>query len=185
MSTAPSDRLMTADELLHLPDDGRFYELVRGKLIEVSPSSSESSWVSADVLTRINTFVRQHGLGRCGDSDWGFLLATNPDTVRAPDVGFVRAERIPASGVPPGYWPGAPDLAVEVLSPSNRPTDVLRKVAEYLDAGASLVWVLDPQRRRATVYHPDGTVTVLGEDGVLDGEDLLPGFTLPLAEVWV
>ena len=178
-------RLMTADELAELPDDGWFYELDRGRLIRMAPASSWSSVVTSRVNRRVDAFVEDNGLGVCGSAEWGFVLATDPDVVRAPDVGFVRAERIPASGLPRGFWHGAPDLAVEVRSPTDRTPDVLKKVAEYLEAGALLVWVLDPDRRSAVVYRVDGTVAVFGEDGVLDGEDVLPGFTLRLAEVWV
>ena len=177
--------LMTADDLLCLPDDGQQYELVRGRLICVAPASSRSSIVSRRAGTRIDHHVGEHDLGVCGDSDWGFKLQSNPDTVRAPDVSVVLRHRIPTEGLPPGFWPGAPDLAVEVLSPSNRWPDVLTKVKEYLDAGTKLVWVLDPEVRRATVFHPDALPETAGADGELSGEDVLPGFTLRLSEIWV
>ncbi len=185
MTQSVTERLMTAGELLALPDDGWKYELIEGRLVRVSPSSTWSSAVSANALTLINGFVRPRRLGVCGDADWGFVLGTDPDLVRSPDVAFVSAERIPASGLPKGFWHGAPDLAVEVRSPSDRTADVLRKVAEFLEAGTRLVWVLDPERRSAVVYRADGTVAAFGADGILDGEDVLPGFSLALAEVWV
>jgi Uma2 family endonuclease len=185
MTDAAAPPLMTAEELERMPDDGQFYELVRGRLVRVSPSSSISSIVSASVLAFVAAFVRQHKLGIVGDAQWGLKLASNPDTVRAPDVAFVRAERIPPEGIPRGFFPGAPDLAVEVRSPSDSTAEILRKVADYLAAGTRLVWVLDPTPRTATIYRPIGEPTVLGEDGVLDGEDVLPGFTLPLRDVWV
>jgi Uma2 family endonuclease len=186
MTTTAAERLMTADDLMRMPDDGfHKYELDRGRLITMSPAFSKPSMVAANVLTEVNAFVRSRKLGRCGGADWGFKLAADPDTVRAPDVGFVRAERIPPEGIARSYWPGPPDLAVEVRSASDRTSDVLKKVAEYLEAGTRLVWVLDPERRAALVFRPDGTVTVHGEDGVIDGEDVLPGFALPLADVWV
>jgi Uma2 family endonuclease len=176
---------MTADELLRMPDDGWKYELVRGELIRMSPSGSRSSIVSSNIRNQMGPFVTQRRLGLCGDADWGFRLASNPDVVRAPDIAFVRAERVPEDGIPAGYWPGAPDLAVEVLSPSDRFAEVLEKVQDYLAAGARLVWVIDPEARTATVFRPGGIPETVGADGELSGEDVLPGFILRLAEVWV
>ena len=175
---------MTAEELAALPDDGWFYELDRGRLVRVAPASSRSGVVTARASRRISNFVKDNELGFCGSAELGYVLARNPDRVRAPDISFVRAERIPATGIPNAFWPGPPDLAVEVRSPTNRLAEVLRKIADYLEAGTRLVWLLEPDPRRAMVYRADGAVTVVGEDGVLDGEDVLPGFQLRLAEVW-
>ena len=112
------------------------------------------------------------------------MLATNPDIVRAPDAWFVRAERVPAEGIPRDFRHGYPDLAVEVLSPSDRRADVMRTVREYLTAGTPLVWVIDPDGRWAEVFRADGTYTYLDENGALDGEDVLPGFALTLRDVF-
>ena len=185
MVDTPAARLMTADELARLPDDGLQYELVRGKLISMPPSKTRAAVLAMELAFRLMTFVKQHRLGVVGGADWGFLLATNPDTVRAPDCAFVRAERIPAGGIPDGYFPGAPDLAVEVISPSQSVRDAQDKAQEYLEAGARLVWLLHPRRRVTWVYAPGRTPVQLGADGVLDGGDVLPGFTLPLNEVLV
>ena len=177
---------MTAAELLALPDDGcHRYALVRGRLITMSPSSSKPAIVAGRVFRPLSNFVEEQRLGVCGGADWGFRLATDPDTVRSPDCAFVRAERVPAEGLPDGFWPGAPDLAVEVLSPSNRFAEILERVEDYLAAGTRLIWILDPERRTARVFRPDRAPIVVGEHGVLSGEDVLPGFTLRLAEVWV
>jgi Uma2 family endonuclease len=178
-----STPLMTADDLLNLPDDGQQHELVNGRLITMSATSSRPAMIAAEIGGEIRNFVRQHKLGRVGDADWGFRLRENPDTVRAPDYAFVRAERIPAEGVPPGFWPGAPDLAVEVISPSDRFTDVMDKVDEYLDAGTRMVIVVDPETRVTRVFRPEQPLRVLGPDGVLDGEDVLPGFRLELSGI--
>lgn len=184
MTNDPAGRLLTAGDLMRLPDDGYQYELEEGRLIRVPPSGPLASVVAMTIATLLNVFVRSHRLGIVGGADFGLILARDPDTVRAPDVAFYRAERIPPGGIPATYWDLAPDLAVEVLSPSNRRGRVLKKVGEYLDAGTRLVWVVDPRRRTAVVYRPKGEPAIFGEDGVLDGEDVLPGFTLPLAEVW-
>ena len=185
MVEMPSPGLMTAEELFRLPDDGFRYELVRGRLMRIDPSGSRSSRVSRRIGTLLDTFITSNQLGICGDADWGFKLASDPDIVSAPDVAFVRADRIPAGGVPPGFWPGAPDLAIEVVSPSDRIADVVEKVQEYLAFGARLVWVVDPEAHKAIVFRRDAPPEVVGPDGELHGEDVVPGFVLRLAEVWV
>jgi len=185
MTNAPAQSLLTADELLALPENGCQYELVQGRLVAMSPSSSKPAIVGGNVHAEINVFVKQHRLGICGGADWGFRLFTDPDTVRAPDCAFVRGERVPTTGVPDGFWPGAPDLAVEVLSPSNRPGEMFAKVEDYLNAGTRLVWLIDPEAREAHVFRPDRSPTRVGEHGALSGEDVLPGFTLNLAEIWM
>ena len=186
MTSTPATGLMTADDLLMLPDDGRHqYELVRGRLITMAPSSSVPALVATKFSTRLCGFVEQHGLGLCGGADWGFCLECSPDTVRVPDVAFVSGERVPAGGVPRGFWPGAPDLAIEVISPSDRFGDVMEKVQEYLDAGTRLVWVVQPDARWVRIFRADGTTALVSGDGTLDGEDVVPGFSLSLRDVWV
>ncbi len=183
MAAAPEPRLITAEELMQLPDDGNCYELDEGRLICMPPGGMRSSRVTIKLSTRLNTFVEAHDLGFCTDAQGGVLLFRGPDTVRAPDIAFISKERAALAGT--GYFPGAPDLAVEVLSPSDRPSRVSRKVQQYLAAGARLVWVIDPEDRTAAVYRPGREMTLLEADGVLDGEDVLPGFRLPLADIWV
>lgn len=175
---------MTADELMSLPDTGTRYELSQGKLICMSPSSYRPGRIAGKALARISLFVEQHKLGDYGSADSGFRLSTNPDTVRAPDAWFVRAARVPVDEGAITFYPGPPDLAVEVLSPTDRFTEVARKVREYLDAGTPLVWVIDPEARSAAVFRPGERVRFLDENGALDGEDLLPGFLLPLGELF-
>ena len=183
MTTAPPRKPMTADELLKLPDDGNRYELVRGVLICMSPSSLRSSVVGSKIDARIRIFIDERRLGESGISEGGFKLSSDPDVVRVPDVWFVRAERVPAGGFPEGIWPGFPDLAVEILSPSDRPIALAERVQDYLSAGTRLVWAIDPEARAAAVFRPTGAPTFLTEDGTLAGEDVLPGFTLALRDV--
>jgi Uma2 family endonuclease len=140
--------------------------------------------VAAEIGAEIGLFASRHSLGFVG-TGWGFQLQSDPDTVRAPDWAFVRADRIPGEGVPPGFWPGPPDLAVEVISPLDRFTDVMDKVDEYIDVGTRMVVVVDPESRITRVFRPGQPTRVLGPDGVLDGEDVLPGFRLELSGVWV
>jgi Uma2 family endonuclease len=183
MAVAPPERPMTADELADLPDDGMLYELSRGMLVCMSPSSYGSSRVAGRVLAKMGTFIDQHQLGDYGSAEGGFKLASDPDTVRAPDVWFVRAERVPEGESPEGFYNGPPDLAIEVLSPLDRFHQVILKIRDYLDAGAPLVWALDPKARITAVFRPGAPVRFVDADGGLDGEDVLPGFTLLLRDV--
>src|SRR2546427_815931 len=143
---ATAQRLMTADELLRLSDDGCRHELIGGELRTMPPAGFEHGWVAVRGISSLEAHVRAADLGAVLTSETGFLLTRQPDTVRAPDAAFVTRERLQATGVVPGYWPGAPDLAVEVVSPSDLYTDVEEKVAEWLEHGARMVVVLNPRR---------------------------------------
>ena len=184
MADAPATGLMTAEKLLCLPDDGWQYELVQGKLIRMAPSSSRPAIVATRISTRVGVFVAGNALGVVGGADWGFRLTSDPDTVRAPDVAFVRAERLPPPAEREGTLRLVPDLAVEVVSPSDRMTEVREKVREYLEAGVRLVWVVDPRRETVTIFAADGTERVLRAGDTLDGGDVLPDFRLPVADIF-
>lgn len=177
-----SPALLTADDLARLQPPNKRSELVRGVLIVREPAGFRHGDVAMNVAIAIGQFVRANHLGRVLAAETGFKIFTDPDTVRAPDVAFVRNDRI-TDPVPHGFAPFAPDLAVEVLSPDDRPGDVLEKVADWLTAGTRLVWVVDPDRRLAAVYRMDGSLSLIGEDDALNGEDVLPGFRCPLSEV--
>lgn len=179
---SPPVTLMTADELLHLRLPDKRTELVRGRLVVREPAGSRHGLVAMALGAELAFHVRRTAAGGVFAAETGFKLTTNPDTVRAPDVAFVARERLPAA-VTAGYPALAPDLAVEVLSPDDRPGEVLAKVADWLSAGTRLVWVIDPARRLARVYRHDGSEAVVTVDGALDGEDLLPGFSCPLASI--
>ena len=173
-------RLMTADELLRLPDDGMRHELIRGELRTMSPMGWRHGKVTLKVGASLLVHVEAHNLGIAGVGDVGFVVAVDPDTVRAPDACFIRRERIPATGEPTGYWTIPPDLAIEVLSPNDRPTDVAKKVVEWLAFGAQLVFVIDPRRRTVAVHRPNVPTVVLTDHDVLDGEDVVPGWSMPV-----
>ena len=179
---AVEPKLMTAEELLRLPDDNLRHELVRGELRTMSPPGFEHGGVTVDITVSLELHVRAHGLGRVV-GEVGFRLTTDPDTVRAPDVAFVRRDRLPNSPVR-GYWPGAPDLIVEVISPNDLYTEVDEKVAEWLEHGTPLVFVVNPRRRTVAVHRPRQPVRILGLDDVLDGEDVVPGWTLPVRDLF-
>jgi Uma2 family endonuclease len=173
--------LMTANELLqpHIPEHA---ELVRGVLVVREPPGFRHAGITALFTTTLTNYVRADGLGLVLAGDGGFKLASNPDTVRGADIAFVRRERLP-DPLPVGFASFAPDLVVEILSPGDRPGEVLAKVGDWLEAGARLVWVIDPERRIARVYRQDGNETIVTAEGALDGEDVLPGFSCPLASI--
>lgn len=171
---------MSAEELerLHLPN--KRTELIRGHLVVREPAGFRHGVVAARVARRLEEFVSANALGVVVGAETGFTLTRDPDTVRAPDAGFIRAARVP-DPLPRGFAMLAPDLAVEVLSPDDRAGEVLTKVADWLTAGTTLVWVIDPERRLARIYRSDGSESLVTEGESFEGEDLLPGLRLPLA----
>jgi Uma2 family endonuclease len=132
---------------------------------------------------RIAAYVEEHDLGRVYAAETGFKIESGPDTVRAPDVAFIATSRLPQEE-PLGYPPWQPDLAVEVLAHDDHPAETLEKVAQWLRAGVRLVWLVDYERRNGRVYRADGSESLVDPAGALDGEDLLPGFSCPLADLW-
>ncbi len=180
MATACS--VTTAEELLRSPELGRC-ELVRGDLIMMSPAGFEHGRITSRIGYRIERFVEQHQLGVVTGAETGFHIARRPDTVRAPDVGFVRNQRVPQAAVP-GFFDGPPDLAVEVLSPDDRPAEVAAKVADWLASGCLAVWLVDPAKQTVTIHRREVSAQVLGASDELDGGDVLPGFRLPAAEIF-
>jgi Uma2 family endonuclease len=177
-------RQVDADELLHLPDDGFRYELVQGELRQITPAGNVHGRITVCVTWRLAQFVEENQLGNVYAAETGFRLATDPDTVRAPDVAFVSRARVEIVGEVEGLWPGAPDLAVEVVSPGDGYADVEEKVFDWLDAGTQMVIVVNPRQRSATVYRSQTNIIALTEDDVLDGVDVVPGFKLAVREIF-
>ncbi len=173
---------LTADDLLRLQPPDKRTELVRGRMIVREPAGFRHGDVAMAIALAMGQFLRSHNLGRLLAAETGFKLFTNPDTVRAPDVAFVRLDRIP-DPLPRGFAAFAPDLAVEVLSPDDRPGEVLEKIGDWLSAGTRLVWEIDPERRLARAYRADGTISIITDADALDGEDVLPGFSCGLREI--
>jgi Uma2 family endonuclease len=174
----------TADELLRMPDDGYRYELLRGELIKVSPAGFLHGAVVARLTSRLEQHVAQHNLGSVTGAETGYSLEQDPDTVRAPDIGFVSQERIEKTGLPRTFYPGAPDLAVEVVSPSDTAAEVDDKARAWLAAGSRLVWNVQPITRVVEVYRPGRDIEVRTAADALTGEDVVPGFTCPVAEIF-
>jgi Uma2 family endonuclease len=182
MSTAT--QLLTAEDLLRMPEDGHRYELVKGELTKMPPAGNIHGKRTMRLGWRLARHVEANDLGVVFAAETGFRLASNPDTVRAPDVAFVIKTRVEEVGEFEGFWPGAPDLAVEVISPGDSYTEVEEKVEEYLQAGARAVWVVDPRRRTITVYRSLTDITILTENDTLEGGHLIPGFSCRVAEVF-
>lgn len=177
--TAP---LMTAEELQRTSMPNKRAELVRGHLVVREPAGWRHGAVTMNLALRLARHVDLTGAGKIVAAETGFTLSRGPDTVRAPDIAFVRRERIP-DPAPGGFPELAPDLVVEVLSPDDRPGETLAKVGDWLEAGVRLVWVIDAERRLARVYRLEGTESVVSERELLHGEDVLPGFQCEVASV--
>ena len=176
----PDGTRMTLEEFLSLPDAPRA-ELEDGVFEVVPPAGGPHGSVNIRLAIRLGAYVLERDLGEVYDSSTAFVLRVGPPPiVRSPDVSFVRRGRDDPRTAP-GSVPLAPDLAVETLSPSERAGKIQRKVAEYLEHGTELVWLIDPQRRTAAVYARDGSVRWLREGDPLDGGDVVPGFSVPLA----
>src|SRR5918999_4198022 len=172
-----TQQLMTANDLLRMPDDGFRYELVKGELKKMAPAGHWHGRVAINITTPLAQHVRARNLGAVYAAETGFKLASDPDVVRAPDVAFIRRERVEEVGNVEGYWPGAPDLAVEVISPSDTYTEVQEKVFDWLEAGTRMVIVVMPRRRPVAVYRSLTEIVMLTENDALDGGDVVPGWT--------
>jgi Uma2 family endonuclease len=174
---------LTAQELWQLPDTGVRRELVRGEVIETMPPGGQHGAIAVILAMLLRLWTKQAAGGYVG-VEAGYTLAHDPDTVRDPDVSYVRAERIPATGVPEGFWRLAPDLAVEVVSPSETAEEVHEKVRDFLHAGTPLVWTIYPRTREVIVHTPDGVARTYGADAMLTFAEILPGFTCSVAELF-
>ena len=177
-------RRMTAEDLLDMPDDGFRYELVRGELRKMGPAVHVHGKLAMAVGARLWMHVKANGLGEVYGAETGFVLGSNPDHVRAPDAAFIRRERVEAAGDAWGFFPGAPDIAVEVVSPRDRYSEVEEKVADWLGAGTLAVVVVDPGRRAVKVHRSVGDAAVLTEEDVLSVEDVVPGWQMRVEEVF-
>lgn len=175
-------RPLTADELFDMGDIGPC-ELVRGEVIQMSPTGFQHGKLTATLSRVLVDFVTAHNLGVVCGAETGVILARDPDTVRAPDAMFISRDRMP-----PQEWDRylsvAPDLAVEVISPDDRWSDVEEKVEEYLQAGVRLIWIINPKTQTVSVYRSRSDVRLLSRNEELTGDDVLPGFAIPVARLF-
>jgi Uma2 family endonuclease len=178
------EKLYTAKELLRMPDDGMRHELVRGELREMSPAGNEHGYLAMKVGRLLGNHVEDNKLGRVYAAETGFKIASDPDTVRAPDAAFVSRERVEKVGRVAGFWPGAPDLAVEVVSPGDTHAEVVEKALSWLEAGCRMVLVAEPERKAVTVYRSREDIRIVTGDEAVDGADVVPGWRLPVAEIF-
>lgn len=188
MSTEPAVKTLTADEFYELPQppEGGKMELVCGRVVTHMPVGGEHGTIAVRIAARLLAFAEARALGNVG-AEVGFRLFEVPDTVRAPDAHFVRADRLIDGRMPKSYYPGHPDLAVEVVSPEETDGDVSTKVFEYLHGGTPRVWVVRPDSRTVTVHTPDGLARTHDEHGVLSSADAgfeSDGFALPVAGIF-
>ena len=175
----------TASELFEMPDDGFRYELVKGELRRMSPAGTEHGAIVWNLSGLLAPHIKAENLGQGFGAETGFKIASDPDTVRAADIAFVGRERIPETGIPKNFWPLAPDLAVEVLSPGDTFSEVEEKVKDWLGAGVRAVWVVNPGQRSVSVYRSATDVALLSEADEIDGGEVVPGFRCKVSEIFV
>ena len=182
MTTAK--KLLTADDLLAMPDDGMRRELIQGELIEMPPASDDHGFVGNEASWRMSSFIHQHGLGRGRMAETGFWIEVDPDTVLAPDYAYISYERMASRPQPRGYAQTIPDLVMEVFSPNDRQPQMDRKVRLWLDAGVRLVLVIYPARQEIITHHDDGAVRQFDINDTLALDPVLPGFACPVADIF-
>jgi len=175
---------MTAEALLEMPADGFRYELVRGELKKMPPTGYAHGKYELSIGASLAAHVKANRLGDASGGDAGFMLESNPDHVRAPDVAFVRRERAEVLGEVSGFFPGAPDLAIEIISPNDRYSEVEEKVADWLAAGTLAVIVVDPRRRSVKISRSLVNAIVLTEADTLAVEDVVPGWRMPVKDIF-
>jgi Uma2 family endonuclease len=178
---ATVEQVITAEQLFGMPGHEHF-ELVEGELVRMSPPGFDHGCIVGEIHAAIREFVRAARLGSVA-VEAGFVVSHDPDTVRSPDVAFVRAERVPPGGVK-AFFDGAPDLAVEVICPSDRASEVMAKAGDWLRFGCTVVWVIDPETKAITVYSKRVPTLFLSANDTLVCEELLPGFSVPVAQVF-
>lgn len=175
-------QITTAQELLDKPGLGRC-ELVHGELAMMTPAGYQHGRIVSRINARLENYVDHEALGEVTGAETGFQIARDPDTVRAPDVGFVCADRVPSAPTT-GFFQGAPDLAVEVLSPSDRAGEVLAKVQDWLGAGCRAVWLIDPANQTVSVCDDRNQTVALHSSDELTGGDVIPGFCVTVADIF-
>jgi len=175
---------VTALELAAMPSCGPRYELVEGQLRMMPPAGVRHGWIAMRIGALLQNHVFENDLGAVFAAETGFLIQTDPDTVRAPDVAFLSNERLEQVATLDGYLPVAPDLAIEIVSPNDSSSEVEGKANMWLQAGAKMVLVVDPAQRTIRVYREVSTIVVLQSDELLDAKDVVPGWEIRVADAF-
>jgi Uma2 family endonuclease len=183
MSTT-STALITAEELLQLPDDDLRHELINGELITMPLPRVPHGRIALRLSVFLGQFILDHDLGEAFATDTGFKLTSNPDTVLAPDFAFVTSEHFSEGSETEGYWPGPPDFAVEVLSPSDRPGKVNKRIALWFSFGIKQLWIVDPKNSTLIIYRSPVDATTFSGSDYLESPDLFPGFRISLDKIF-
>ena len=174
----------TAEDLFNMPEDGFRYELVNGELRKMTPAGSQHGAIVAKLTAALVDHAEAHNLGEVFRAETGFRLARDPDTVLAPDIAFVARGRIASIGLSEKFWSGPPDLAVEVLSPSDTVYGSDQKIEQWLSAGTQAVWVVNPKRKTVTVYSPQAEPQIVTVNDLLEGQGVLPGFRYSIVKMF-
>ena len=179
-----SPALITAEEYMQLPDeDGFRHELINGEVIRMPVPGLPHARLQARLIWLLSQFVSGHELGEVF-GELGFKLTLNPDTVLGPDVAFITKHRIDAAGNAEGFWSGPPDLAVEILSPSDRPGMVNARISSWFDYGVKQLWIVSPRKRTVTIYRSPSDSITFSDSDELQADDILPGFRLSLERIF-
>jgi Uma2 family endonuclease len=181
---ATQTQLITAEMLEQMPQPDGHIELVKGELVMMPPAGHEHGEIAGSIFGFLRQFVRQHGLGKVYAAETGFILSRDPDVIRAPDAAFVTAERAAQQKRKEGFFDGPPDLAVEVVSPSDVDELIEEKVLDYLNSGVKLVWLIYPRTHTITAYRTMSDIRLLTAQDTLDGADVLPGFAVQVQEIF-
>lgn len=176
--------LITAEAFAALPRDGWRAELIRGEVVTMPAAFTDHGETAMNLGAIVTTYVKAQHLGKTFAAETGFLIARNPDTVRAPDFAFIQTSRVTPVASTTGWGQVIPDLVAEVVSSSDRSNEIDQKVRMWLDAGVQLVWVLYPQTRTIFAHTPNAPVSMLKSGGVLAGGDVLPGFSVAVDEIF-
>ena len=184
MATATATKLLTAADLLRLNGQGVRGELIRGVLCETVSAGAEHSFIAIRIGGEFDRYVRRHKLGRVGGTDGGVLIQRDPDTVREPDIFYISAERLPLDVRMPGYLEAIPEIVVEIVSPTDTQREVNDKTLMWLSHGVLLVIEVYPDEKAVMLHRPGQPAVTLTGDDVLDGGDVLPGFRLPLRDIF-
>ncbi len=176
--------LLTAEDLEQLPDDGRYYELLDGELVEVTPPGPRHGRAVTRTSSVLDSYASERKLGYVVSGNPGIILRRQPDRVRGPDVCFFPAEKFPGAELPASYTDVVPDFVAEVVSPNDRPGYIAQKIAEWLASGVRLIWALYPETRSVVAHRPGMPPRTYGQQDTIDGEPVFPDLAVPVVSLF-